>query len=428
MFSRFSSLLSFGKCAHSVSKKVLSVLFSVLCFFSCLSISAFAADEGLDVNNFGYTASYVAPGASTSTNITGDITKQIPSSGDVVRFDFPLLNTTPGVAASTYMTLNLFDGFVIRPDHEYTMSFMFGNRMQTRSKLDVFVIIYNSNGTQYGSKVVYSFDGICSNSSQTADFNFKLKSSELPDGYRTSLKLVYQSFWTNTSNAVPERFYISRYISVVDNDDNSGLLKEIISSIKAIPSNISSFFSTLGDRIGQFFADVKQRMIDTYNGIVYNLSQFKDGVKSWFKELGDRIQQFFVDLYNDIVEGLKSLFIPSDGYFESKKTELENFCLQHFGALYQAPDVILDFVNKFVNLTPKQPSITLPAIQFDFNGTRYVLSDAITYSFSWVNDSSHPLFYFYKFYRGFATLFLFFFFGDFCIKKYNEVFAGGDPD
>lgn len=281
-------------------KKMISVLLVVISLLSFCSFSSFAENPGLDVNAFGYTASYVAPGAPSSTDITNEITKQIPSSGDIVRFDFPTLNTTPGVAASTYMTLNLLDGFVIRPDHEYTMSFIFGNRMQVRSKLDVYVIIYNSNGSQYGSKAVYSFDGICANSTQTADFNFKIKSSELPDGYRTSLKLVYQSFWTNTSNAVPERFYISRYISVVDNDDNTGLLQQIISAIKAIPSNISSFFSNLGDRIGNFFADIKQRMIDSYNGLVYNLSQFKDGVKQWFKDLGDRIHQFFVDLGNDI--------------------------------------------------------------------------------------------------------------------------------
>lgn len=290
-------------------KKMISVLLVVISLLSFCSFSSFAEDPGLDVNNFGYTASYVAPGAPSSTDITSEITKQIPSSGDVVRFDFPTLNTTPGVAASTYMTLNLLDGFVIRPDHEYTMSFSFGNRMQVRSKLDVYVIIYNSNGSQYGSKAVYSFDGSCANSTQTADFNFKIKSSELPDGYRTSLKLVYQSFWTNTSNAVPERFYISRYISVVDNDDNTGLLERIITAIKEIPS-----------KIGTFFAEIKQQITDSYNGLVYNISQFKDNVKekfdalvanidhlgekirNWLSNLGDRIEQFFIDLGNDIGE------------------------------------------------------------------------------------------------------------------------------
>lgn len=344
--------------------------------FTCLNVSA--ADEGLDINDFGYTASYVAPGAPSSTDITSEITKQIPSSGDIVRFDFPTLNTIPGVVASTYMTLNLLDGFVIRPDHEYTMSFVFGNRMQVRSKLDVYVIIYNSNGSQYGSKAVYSFDGSCANSTQTADFNFKIKSSELPDGYRTSLKLVYQSFWTNTSNAVPERFYISRYISVVDNDDNTGLLQQIISSIKAIPSNISSFFSNLGDRIGNFFADIKQRMIDSYNGFVYNLSQFKDGVKQWFKDLGDRIQGFFVDLYNDIIDGLKSLFIPSDGYFDAYMEKTKTWAAARFGFLYTASDLVVSMITDLQGLLRDDFSFVLPAAKFTLNGETYTLWEAYT--------------------------------------------------
>ena len=365
--------------------------------FLSSTFSVSAADEGLDVNNFGYTASYVAPGAPSSTDITNEITKQIPSSGDIVRFDFPTLNTTPGVAASTYMTLNLLDGFVIRPDHEYTMSFVFGNRMQVRSKLDVYVIIYNSNGSQYGSKAVYSFDGICANSTQTADFNFKIKSSELPDGYRTSLKLVYQSFWTNTSNAVPERFYISRYISIVDNDDNTGLLQQIISAIKAIPSNISSFFSNLGDRIGNFFADIKQRMIDSYNGLVYNLTQFKDGVKSWFTSLGDRISGFFDDLKLKIetkiqaaVDEVKSWFIPSDGYFEEYKTEWETWARERFGVLIQIPDLFIDLFRRLGNLmTFSSYTFTFPEISVPIDGKTYVFVNEQTVDMSyWLNSQT----------------------------------------
>lgn len=368
----------------------------VFVFLSSI-FSVSAADEGLDVNNFGYTASYVAPGAPSSTDITNEITKQIPSSGDIVRFDFPTLNTTPGVAASTYMTLNLLDGFVIRPDHEYTMSFVFGNRMQVRSKLDVYVIIYNSNGSQYGSKAVYSFDGICANSTQTADFNFKIKSSELPDGYRTSLKLVYQSFWTNTSNAVPERFYISRYISIVDNDDNTGLLQQIISAIKAIPSNISSFFSNLGDRIGNFFADIKQRMIDSYNGLVYNLTQFKDGVKSWFTSLGDRISGFFDDLKLKIetkiqaaVDEVKSWFIPSDGYFEEYKTEWETWARERFGVLIQIPDLFIDLFRRLGNLmTFSSYTFTFPEISVPIDGKTYVFVNEQTVDMSyWLNSQT----------------------------------------
>lgn len=125
------------------------------------------------------------------------------------------------------------------------------------------------------------------------------------------------------------------------------------------------------------------------------------------------------------VDEIKSWFIPSEGYFDEKKVELETFAVEHFGAMYQAPDVMVDLIKKFTTMSPKQPSITLPAIQFDFQGTRYVLSDAVTYSFSWVNDKGHMLYYFYQFYRGFVTVILFVGFANYCIKKYNEVFGGG---
>lgn len=375
----------------------------VFVFLSSI-FSVSAADEGLDVNNFGYTASYVAPGAPSSTDITNEIIKQIPSSGDIVRFDFPTLNTTPGVAASTYMTLNLLDGFVIRPDHEYTMSFIFGNRMQVRSKLDVYVIIYNSNGSRYGSKAVYSFDGSCANSTQTADFNFKLNSSELPDGYRTSLELTYQSFWTNTSNAVPERFYISRYISVVDNDDNTGLLERIIAEIKEIPS-----------KIGTFFAETKQQITDSYNGLVYNISQFKDNVKekfdalsadidhlgekfkNWLSNLGDRIDGFFEDLKKKIdiaiqgaVDEVKSWFIPSDGYFEEYKTEWETWARERFGVLIQIPDLFIDLFHRLGNLmTFSSYTFTFPEISVPIGGKTYVFVNEQTVDMSyWLNSQT----------------------------------------
>lgn len=238
------------------------------------------------------------------------------------------------------------------------------------------------------------------------------------------------SFGTATTG-----FMFSKYIGWNDNTDNPGWLGKILQNFTRLgdrisgffsnlTSSISSFFTSLGDRISGFFTDLKTNIGNWFSKQAQKIQDFYNGVKQWFKQLGDRIQGFFVDLYNDIVEGLKRLFIPADGYFESKKTELETFANEHFGAMYQAPSVMADLIKKFLTISPKQPSITMPAIQFDFDGKRYVLSESVTYSFAWVNDSSHMLYYFYRFYRGFVIVLLFVWFGNFCIKKYNEVFGG----
>lgn len=210
---------------------------------------------------------------------------------------------------------------------------------------------------------------------------------------------------------------LGKTVEYTDRTEEPGWLGKILQRFTDLGDAIGNFFSSLGDRISSFFTDLWE-----------NIKQKFDDLKQWFVDLGDRIQGFFVDLYNDIVDGLKKLFIPSDGYFEAKKSELETFATEHFGALYQVPDLMVDTLRKFTSMSPEQPSITLPAIEFNFNGQHYVLSESITYSFSWVNDSGNALFYLYKFYRGFVTVILFFAFANYCIKKYNEVFAGSDAE
>nr|CDL65943.1 unnamed protein product [uncultured bacterium] len=184
------------------------------------------------------------------------------------------------------------------------------------------------------------------------------------------------------------KYYVSEDIIFTDLTENPSWLGKILQKF----SDLGDSIRNLGSTIGGFFDDLKLKIQTTFQAAV-------DEIKSWF--------------------------IPSDGYFDRKKTELETFAVDHFGAMYQAPDVMVDLIKKFTTMSPKQPSITLPAIQFDFQGTRYVLSDAVTYSFSWVNDKGHMLYYFYQFYRGFVTVILFVGFANYCIKKYNEVFGGG---
>lgn len=324
------------------------------------------------------------------------------------------------VAVSDYLTIS--------PDRQYSMRFSHMLNINLSYNISVYVVVY-SNGSV--KKIPVYDEKFSGNSStlNTSDFSFKLSSTDLGSSYRCRLYIEHTfSGGSYGSSSTDMQVYqlLQKYITIVD--DDVGWLVKIYNAIKAIPSNLSGFFSSLGDRISGFFSDLKTNMGNWFAEQGQKIQDFSNGVKQWFKELGDRIQGFFVDLYNDIIEGLKSLFIPADGYFESKKTELETFCIEHFGALYQAPDVMLDFVVKLTTISPKVPSITMPAIQFDFQGVRYVLCESIIYSFSWVNDSSNALFYFYKFYRGFATLLLFLFFGNFCIKKYNEVFAGGAVD
>ncbi|HIU35726.1 MAG TPA: hypothetical protein IAC53_03860, partial [Candidatus Fimenecus excrementigallinarum] len=292
--------------------------------------------------------------------------------------------------------------------HEYELEFSAGRNFNAIYDICVKV----AGKTVYESTV----------SSQGADFYSV--SFTAPDGVTdsTSVDITLEipsqyNIGGEGSSFQSAAFLFSKTIEFTDRTDEPGWLGKILGKFTDLGDTIGSFFTSIGDRISGFFSSLWE-----------NIKQSFTDLKQWFVDLGNRIQGFFIELYNDIVEGLKKLFIPADGYFDSKKEELETFCVEHFGAMYQVPDMVIDIIEKFTMISPGEPSITVPAIEFDFQGKHYQLTDDISYSFSWVNDSSNALYYFYKFYRGFVTIILFLAFANYCIKKYNEVFAGSDAE
>lgn len=313
------------------------------------------------------------------------------------------------LGAQKLTTIYTFTDFSASHDYEVT----FYTKMSAPHNVSVWI----------GTEKVYDNDFSGGNLFSKSNVKFTTPSA-ITDSLRVKIQITVKDGYDYGSQGQTVRYYISENLNFVDLTENPSWLQKILNKFSELGDTIGGFFDGLGERIGGFFSSLSESIGQWFAEQAQKIQDFKDGVKQWFQDLGDRIQQFFVDLYNDIVEGLKKLFIPSDGYFDSKKNELETFAVEHFGAMYQAPDAMVDMIRKFTTMSPKQPSITLPAIQFDFQGTRYVLSESVTYLFSWVNDKSNMLYYFYQFYRGFVTVILFLGFASYCVKKYNEVFGG----
>ena len=100
--------------------------------------------------------------------------------------------------------------------------------------------------------------------------------------------------------------------------------------------------------IGGFFA-----------GLWNKLSGAFDKIGNWFSALGDRIQGFFTKL----VEDIKGLFVPSDGYFDSKQAEISEAMQDHLGMVYQAGSLIDDLIQSVTTGTNKG-TITFPTVKF----------------------------------------------------------------
>lgn len=89
------------------------------------------------------------------------------------------------------------------------------------------------------------------------------------------------------------------------------------------------------------------------------LSQAFSSIGNWFTQLGDRIKGFFEEL----LEGIKNLFIPSDGYFDAKAEEMKTAFEDRFGALYTAGDLINGLVDDLQNATGSD-TVTFPEIKW----------------------------------------------------------------
>ena len=401
MWHSFVSSVS-GKSRLSVSKRFVSF---ALCVFFIISAFAFSASAA-DYDFFEFFTVMLQKEVSTgsSTSIT-NFEYSVQNLGDqyiVYADDISFWDDT-GTKFGTFFEIR-----DMKAGHEYELEFSVGVRFKATYNVRVLL-----SGNEIYSTTVTSSDKLID---YTISFNAPDVVSSYGEVLTISVELPPNVDWgANPGEATG--FRVGKMVAFTDRTDEPGWLGKILQRFTDLGDTIGSFFTSIGDRISGFFSSLWE-----------NIKQSFTDLKQWFVDLGNRIQGFFVELYNDIVEGLKKLFIPADGYFDSKKEELETFCVEHFGAMYQVPDMVIDIIEKFTTISPGEPSITVPAIEFDFQGKHYQLTDDISYSFSWVNDSTNALYYFYKFYRGFVTIILFLAFANYCIKKYNEVFAGSDAE
>lgn len=297
--------------------------------------------------------------------------------------------------------ISAFQSPLLIAGHEYQLSFATGVNFNAKTKIEVYL----------NSTLIYS-DIINGAGAKKISINFKapdFATSDTSIRIECSIGEAYR-YGESGQNA---GFLLSKEIGFNDNTDNPGWLGKILEKFSALGDRISGFFSSLTSSISEFFSSLGDRISGFFADLKENLSTF-------FSELGDRIKGFFVQLVDDI----KSLFIPPDDYFSNLQTQLDTFCTEHLGALYQGPTVLVNLIKKVLSISPDKPSITMPAIQFYWKGKLIQLTEPIQYSFSWVSDSSHPLYTFYKFYRGFSIVSMFVAFLAYLRHKYITIFGG----
>lgn len=341
--------------------------------FSVLSLSASAAD--LNPADFTIEDAYFLLSNNYMVDIKDKV--EVSSSGEFVQYIFPNSDNyfPDGTPSCRALELRLLDNINIRPDHEYHLSFDYKWRVNVSHHVSVRLEVRDSSGKYYSGKNMF-IDDSSDYGLRKVDFNFKLSSSELPDGYTVKFLINAESMGHFTTYY--ETFYISNPVILDDIDDDSGWFQRILNAIKELPEKIVGAIKAIPEAIGKFFTDL-------WN----NLKQQFENIGQWFSDLGDKIGQFFVDLYNDIIEGLKSLFVPRDGYFDEYISKIKDWASDRFGFLYTAGDLTLSIVTDLKDLLRDDYNFVIPAAKFTLEGQTYTLWDAYTVPMSeYINSNS----------------------------------------
>lgn len=140
-------------------------------------------------------------------------------------------------------------------------------------------------------------------------------------------------------------------------------------------------------------------------------------------KFGDRIQGFF----DNLIESIKGFFIPEEGFFDTVKQKFDTLLSEHLGFLYEAPEMVGTIFNVVKDWNPpEQPTITLPAFDFDIGDEHIHLWDEQVYTFDFLNNQ--PWSTLYAFYKTFIFVLLSVAMINLSIKKYHSIIGGGESD
>ena len=112
--------------------------------------------------------------------------------------------------------------------------------------------------------------------------------------------------------------------------------------------------------------------------------------KNIFNRIGDVLsyinpfsENFFgKKLVELILDGLKTLFVPSDDFFSNWLDDLNQYFSDVFGILYYPFDLLIDFLNRFGNIAGSDPIINIPEFKLEFMGFSAVLIKSFSYNFN----------------------------------------------
>ena len=145
------------------------------------------------------------------------------------------------------------------------------------------------------------------------------------------------------------------------------------------------FYAGSGNTVSTFFGFKNFSLIDTE---AEKEQGFLDKLFTWFQgkfedlgesfvNLGNDIKQGFTQLKEDLINGIKGLFVPDEEFMEDYATSWESLINLRFGAVAHVSGVLFDFFDSLLSYSGSEqniisvPAVTLPLpdnASFTFGG------------------------------------------------------------
>lgn len=151
-------------------------------------------------------------------------------------------------------------------------------------------------------------------------------------------------------------------------DDPDGWLGGLIDSIIEGINKVIDGISNVATNVANLPSKIAGALTSLFNKVV-----------SAVTSIGDQITNALTALGNFLIDGLKQLFIPSDGYFEGVANDLSTFFSDRLGLLLYPFDFLVSLGDRIAGLQTSEPTCTIPEIAYtDSDDNKYVLIEGQT--------------------------------------------------
>lgn len=280
-------------------------------------------------------------------------------------------------------------GFIAKNFYRQSSGDVFGSfNLDLKSNIHLFKMNYIlsdpvSSGGAVGGKFSYNFDGISSSSSTNvsspgvapSDTDIQSGIASTTTQIASSVNEVYESIQqlmqhiSNQLAALWDQIYNYCHVPTYNK------LQEILLSIQ----NIS-----MGSDLQKIADQISNSTTEQTNDLISNANSNQEKTDQAIQKHG-----------NFIIEGLKSLFIPSDEFFKSWFDDMYNFFHDRLGFLMLPIDILIKFIEMFQSAGSSFSGIPFPEFKW-LDGTVIIPAQSVQFEFlstSWGKDIQTKLYF-----------------------------------